>query len=108
MLVGLYAKYQKNYRENYGEKMRDQIREWFQKNPNYLKEWSRNHPLYYQIRYRRMRNCYLKQHKSWLATNKERRNEYMRKYMRLYRNGKNGIMQDHFETGLRGAFSDVK
>jgi hypothetical protein len=55
-----------------------------------------------------MRNCYLKQNKSWLMTNKERRNVYMKEYMRLYRNRKKGIMLDHFETGLRGAFSDVK
>jgi hypothetical protein len=104
MLAGLYAKYQKNYRENYGEKMRVQIREWFQKNPNYLRKWLRDHPLYFKKRYRRMRNWYLKQNKSWLITNKERRNKYMREYMKLYRNGKNGIIQNYFETELRGLF----
>jgi hypothetical protein len=40
--------YQKEYRENYGDYMREQIKEWFRKHPNYLKEWRKTHSNYYQ------------------------------------------------------------
>jgi hypothetical protein len=42
------ADYQKNYRENYGNVMKGQVREWFKKHSNYLKEWRKTHPKYFQ------------------------------------------------------------
>ena len=44
--------YQKEYRENYGDKMKKQIKEWFQEHPNYWREW-RNRNLAHRRQYER-------------------------------------------------------
>ncbi len=73
MLSEKRRQYLKDYRENYGTKMRRQIREWFKNHPNYLKEWRERHPNY---------------HREWREKNRERYRNYMREYMRRYRKRK--------------------
>jgi len=47
--------YHKEYRERYGDLMKEQIKEWFMKHPNYLKNWRRKHPNdWYQWRKRHL------------------------------------------------------
>ena len=54
MRQGNRASYQKEYRENYGDFIQEQIKEWFIQHPEYLKEWRKSHPDYY----RKYRNKY--------------------------------------------------
>ena len=58
--------YSKDYRHNYGEKMKEQIRKWFQEHAEYRKS-----------------KC-----KEWKMNNLSRYNKYLRNYMRKYRQKK--------------------
>jgi len=62
--------YQKEYREKYGDFMREQIKEWFKQHPDYLKKWRTTHPKYFQ---------------EYRENNRQRLNIYWRKYRRLKR-----------------------
>ena len=55
--------YNKNYRQNYGEKMMEQIKRWFLEHPDYRKQ-----------------KC-----KEWKKHNYQHNKEYMRDYMKQYR-----------------------
>ena len=41
------SKYNKEYREKYGDFMQEQIKEWLLQHPDYFKEWRKSHPDYY-------------------------------------------------------------
>jgi hypothetical protein len=40
--------YYKDYRELYGDKMHEQIKEWLIQHPDYFKEWRKSHPDYFK------------------------------------------------------------
>lgn len=62
--------YMKRYRQKYGDKMRKQIKGWFEKHPYYLKEWRKKNPDYY---------------KRWREKHLQERREYERNYQRKRR-----------------------
>ena len=70
MNINKRSTYQKDYRENYGNVMREQVREWFNEHPDYLKKWRSTHPRYFD---------------SWRQKNKKQLREYKKSYMREYR-----------------------
>lgn len=70
MLKTKRSDYQREYRFNFGDLMKEQIKEWFNKHPDYLIDWRQSHPFYFQ-RYRRK--------------NLERLRDYWRDYKRKKR-----------------------
>lgn len=70
MIRGKRYWYHKEYREKYGDLMKEQIKEWFKKHPNYHKNWRKRHSDYwhkwrkrhlkYRREYERMYYCYRK------------------------------------------------
>jgi len=71
MRQGYRAFYYKEYREKYGDLMREQIKDWYKQHPDYLKEWRKLHPNYF---------------KEYRRRNYERLKIYWREYRRLKRN----------------------
>jgi hypothetical protein len=73
--------YQKEYREQYGDKMYEQIEEWLNQHPDYLKRWRNKHTSYFKD--------WLELHpgyaKRWRQEHKQTLNLYMKNYMRMYR-----------------------
>ena len=64
------ASYQKEYREKSGDKMKEQIKEWYKEHLDYSKQWKESHPGYFTHRGEKQRN---------------RLRKYMKFYMRKYR-----------------------
>jgi hypothetical protein len=64
------AVYDKDYREHYGDLMKEQIKGWFIEHPDYLQKWRSAHPGYFDF---------------WRQKNKSHLKEYKKSYMREYR-----------------------
>ncbi len=90
--------YMKDYRENYGDLMREQISYWFNTHPNYLKKyckkWRERHLGYFKKWRRKNQSTYLDYQRKWRAQHRERLKTYMRDYMRRYRSGEPEIALD--------------
>jgi len=83
----------RDYRCNYGEKMRDQIKEWFIKHPEYRRiygrKWRGLNKQYYKKWKKENHDLYVKYQKEWHAKNRAYYNEYMKKYMKIKRQRNN-------------------
>jgi|GEM_PF-3163121 len=54
----------------------------------YRKRWLEDHPEYYEKYRESNKNRLIAQQRKWLKQNRQRRNRYMREYMRRYRKQK--------------------
>jgi hypothetical protein len=84
-------KYMRDYRKNYGDLMREQIKEWFKVHPDYLKryckKWRQENSGYYKERRRRYKSAYLNYERHYRVNHADSIRDYMRSYMRRYRTG---------------------
>jgi len=42
-------RYLRDYRRNYGDLMKEQIREWWREHPGYRHEWQKSHQDYFRL-----------------------------------------------------------
>ena len=78
----------KDYRNNYGEKMKEQIKRWFQHHVDYRQQWLKEHPGYHQKWRLNNENKYKLCQREWRKENRERKNLYMKEYMKSRRKTK--------------------
>lgn len=76
-------KYLKNYR--IGEEYQQQRGAWLNKHPNYYQSWVKRHPDYYKKWRLRNKIRYDRYQRQWNKKNHDKRNLYIRNYMREYR-----------------------
>jgi hypothetical protein len=81
--------YNRDYRKNYGEKMKEQIRRWFENHPDYRKiynkKWYQKNGNYHKAWQLENSKHYKNYQKKWNRQNQMSKSLYMRFYMRKYR-----------------------
>ena len=81
--------YNKDYRQNYGEKMKEQIMKWFEAHPDYRKtyneKWYKKNRNYHKVWRLENIKSYKKNQKRWNEENHTKKSIYMKFYMRRYR-----------------------
>lgn len=81
--------YNRDYRRNYGEKMNEQIKKWFEAHPDYRKKynkkWYQKNRNYHKAWCLKNMKTHKKNQKRWNIENHKKKSDYMKFYMRKYR-----------------------